>query len=179
MKHNRLTFIMLCVAILVACGSRSYKDGRTVSLMILKTSSLDTLSVSNMVNLLDSMISPEIFGRDFAMSIVSMAESDTVLNGADLYKRLDLLRHVYIANRGDKAFKRFDEGVQSFINALPVEQKMFFYARIATPEQLGTALRIDRYRNPGDSLKISEQIAALKNYYDEEQLSLFLKYYNR
>lgn len=179
MKRNRLTFIMLCVAILVACGSGNYKDGKTVSLMILKTSSLDTLSVSNMVSLLDSMITSEIFGRDFAMSIVAMVESDTMLNGAELHNRLGILRHVYIENRGNRSFQRFDEGVQSFINALPVNRRMAFYAKVSTPEQLGTALRIDRYRNPGDSLKICEQVAALKNYYDKEQLSLFLKYYNR
>jgi hypothetical protein len=44
---------------------------------------------------------------------------------------------------------------------------------------LGTALRIDRYRNESDSAEVQQRADVLKAIYNEAEYSAFLKYYNR
>lgn len=177
--RNLFTFIVFFVAVFVACSSGERNDGRTISDKILKTPAIDSVTVCDAVNRLDTLITPEIFGRDFAIALVALAESDTVLCGKELNRRVAMLRQAYEVREGKQAYKCFDEGVQSYIDGLPVARRMNVYTRVSTPEQLGTALRIERYRCPADSAAIKEQVDALLKIYNEDELVSFMKYYNR
>ena len=180
MIRNLLTFAVYVMALLVVSGSSGYDCGKVVSDRILKTAEVDSVVMCELVSKLDTFISPEIFGRDFAIVLVTTLEGGIVINRKELYKRVKLLQDVLIEKKGKTEFERFNEGVQSYINGLPAERKMMVYTKIATPEQLGTALRIDRYRGKAEDLiTIEEQVNALRDIYDEEDFSSFQKYFNR
>ena len=173
------SLVVFIIVVLVACSSTKRNDGKAVSELILKTPVADSGLIYNAVYELDSLVTPEIFGRDFAMILTLLAENDTLLSGKEINRRVGMLRHAYTLKAGSFAYNRFDEGVQSYIDALPVERKMRVYAAVATPEQLGSALRIERYRNPGDSMSINEQADALLKMYDTSDRAVFLKFFNR
>lgn len=179
MRHYLLSILMCCGVMLMACSSQSANDGRAVSERLLLTAQADSVFVDSTFAKLDTMVSPEIFGRDFAMTVVRMAESDTVINSVEMNHRIQLLRKVYAARSDERGYKRFAEGVQSYINGLPIERQMFIYARVATPAQLGTALRIDRFRNPSDTARISQQFSMLRNIYSDAEWDEFMEFYNR
>lgn len=179
MKRYLVSLSLCFVMLAVACASSNHNDGRTISEKIVRASVADSVSISQMVLQLDSLISPEIFGRDFAITVVSVAESDTVLNGLELNNRISWLKKAYEKRMGSKGFERFNEGVQSYINGLSPEREMRLYVKISTPEQLGTALRIDRYRYPADSAEIDEKVRILRSIYNDIEYTSFFKYYNR
>lgn len=179
MKRNVSVLITAMTVLLIACSSKSGSDGRAVSNRIIRAMCADSAVIVSAVAELDTLVAPEIFGRDFAIALVAVAESDTVLSGADLNKRVKILRSAYAGRAGERAYQRFAEGVQSYIDGLPVDRKMRVYTRVASPEQLGTALRIDRYRNLGDSLCVKEQVEALRAIYSAEEYASFMKYFNR
>lgn len=172
-------FVMLLLTVFMACCSTRYSDGKSVSERILKIPQVDTLAILNAVTELDTLITPEIFGRDFAMTLVSVSESDTIIDSKELYRRVTILRNIYTKKEGEKIFRRFQEGIQSYIDGLPVERKMMFYTKIAMPEQLGTALRIDKYHNQDDSVEINEQVQILRKIYNNDEFSSFMKYFKR
>lgn len=174
-----VAFAVSLMVVFVACSSTGHNDGKTISERILKVPNADSMAISNAVSQLDTLITPEIFGRDFAIVLVALTESDTVIECKELYQRVKLLKNIFAEKKGVKTFNRFNEGVQSYIDGLTVERKMRVYAKIATPKQLGTALRIDRYRNPDDSIAIKEQVQILRNIYNDDEFSSFLKYFNR
>lgn len=177
-KRGVIVFIACMAVLMVACGSNLRNDGRAVSERIIKGNFVDSASVARDIALLDTMLTPVIFGRDFAMAAVEAVEQDSVKNGADLYKRISVLKKVYEARKGERAYREFLEGVQSYINQMPVKRQMELYAKVSTPKQLGTALRIDRSKNFADSAKIKEQVNVLKTIYNEYDLAQFMKYYN-
>lgn len=177
--RRSLGFVMLLLTVFMACCSARHNDGKSVSERILKIPQTDTQAIFNAVTELDTLITPEIFGRDFAMTLVAVSEMDTIIDGKELYRRVNALRDIFTKKKGEKKFNRFNEGVQSYINGLSEERKMRFYTKIATPEQIGTALRIDRYANPDDSVAIKKRVKILHKIYNGDEYSSFLKYFNR
>lgn len=178
MQRSLFSILLSCGILLMACSSQSANDGRAVSERILFTSQVDSTFVDTTFAKLDTIITPEIFGRDFAMTIVKITESDTTIRGAELHRRVQLLQKAYTTRGNTIGYKRFAEGVQSYINGLPLNRQMHVYARISTPAQLGTALRIDRFRNPNDTIVIA-QANALRAIYTDEEWNEFQEYYNR
>ncbi len=179
MRQNLISFSLCIVLLMVACSSGNRNDGRAISERLVKTAVVDSAFVSQLVMGLDTLMAPEILGRDFAMTIVSEVERDTVLNGKELNKRIMLLKRNFEKYRGEKYFERFAEGVQSYVGALPLEKEMKLYVKLSTPAQLGTALRIDRYRYPHDTVKIAEKVKIVSKIYNDVEYASFLKYYNR
>ena len=179
MKRYFASFVLSLVVLMVACGSSNYSDGRTISERIVRAKIADSLFVAQTIAQLDTLVSPEIFGRDFAMTMVEITESDTVLRGKELNNRISWLRKACEKKHGLSYFKRFNEGVQSYIDQLPSDRKMRLYVKISTPEQMGTALRIDGYHNPPDSIAIAQKVKILRSIYNDVEYASFLKYYNR
>lgn len=179
MKHYLFTLTLFTGIMFMACSSQNRNDGRAVSSHILLAQSADYNLIDSMVAQLDTMITPEIFGRDFAISVVSMTENGTLPHRTELYRRTALLRKVITAQQGEQAFARFAEGVQSFIDGLPVPRRMRVYAQLSTPEQLGTALRIDRFRNPADTANVNECANALRDIYSDDEWLIFTNHFNR
>ena len=163
----------------VACSSQPENASRKVSEIILLSDSVDKVMMCSLVANLDSMLTPEIFGRDFAMSMVSVIENDSVVDAKELNQRVEMLRKCLIDKKGSRHSKLFAEGVQSYVNGLPLERQMALYVKISTPEQLGTALRIDRYHNECDTAELQQRAEVLKAIYNDAEYSAFLKYYNR
>lgn len=170
-----MSIIVLCTS--ASCSAVDYS--REACRKILLTQDIDSIAIDSIYAGLDSILSPEIFGRDFAMEAVAMLECDTIeVDASNLNHRISILRKV-IAKRGiPKHSTMFAEGVQSYIDSLPIEQQMKLYTRIATPAQMGNALRIDRYSGVADST-IQAGVNALRLIYNEEEMNTFLKYYNR
>lgn len=179
MKRYLISFALCCVVLAVACGSSKQNDGRAISDKIVRAIVADSLFVTQMVEEMDTLLAPEVFGRDFAITMVTVVESDTVLSGVELNKRISWLKKTCDRTRGTQYFKRFNEGVQSYIDKLLPERRMRFYVKISTPEQMGTALRIDGYRNPADSTEIAQKIKILRSIYNDVEYVSFMKYYNR
>lgn len=164
---------------LMACNSQPESNSRRVSEIILASDKIDKTMMCSLVLELDTMLAPEILGRDFAMSMIGVIESDSMVNAKELNRRVELFRKCLVDEKGARHSALFAEGVQSYVNGLTLERQMAIYTKIATPEQLGTALRIDRYRTPTDSVDIAMRVEALKTIYDEAEYLAFLKYYNR
>lgn len=164
---------------LMACSSQPESSSRRVSEIIIASDKIDKAMMCSLVLELDTMLAPEILGRDFAQAMISTIESDSVVNAGELNRRVELLRKCLVDKKGARHSAFFAEGVQSYVNGLTLERQMAIYTKIATPEQLGTALRIDRYRTPADSVDIAKRVEFLKVIYDEAEYSAFLKYYNR
>ena len=179
MKRYLISFMLCCVVLAVACGSSKQNDGRSISEKIVRAVVADSLFVAQMVENSDTLLAPEVFGRDFAMTMVAVAESDTILSGVELNKRITWLKKSFEKKRGAKYFERFNVGMQSYIDSLSPERKMLLYVKISTPEQMGTALRIDGYRNPADSTEIAQKIKILRSIYNDVEYASFMKYYNR
>lgn len=160
---------------LVACQN----DGRVVSENILNAVAPDSAFVACELASLDSMISPEIFGRDFGRAMVEYIEQNDSVDVSALNNKVALVREVYAALGGANKSARVVEGIMSYENGLPLDRRMKLYAGIATPEQLGTALRIDKYSASADSALIEAQINTLRVIYTDEQWAQFMEYYNR
>ena len=179
MRRNVLAVMMCMVALFVACGSNTARnDGRAVSERIINTVAVDSAFVASNIMALDSIVTPVVFGRDFAMVVVDAIERDSIKSGADLYNRIVMLRDALVKKKGERGYCEFREGIQSYIDRLPMKRQMTIYAKVSTPQQLGTALRIDRSSNKSDSAKIDMQVNELMSIYDEAEKALFLKYYN-
>lgn len=178
MQRYLFTILLSCGILLMACSSQSANDGRAVSERILFTPHVDSTFVDTTFAKLDTIITPEIFGRDFAMTVEKITESDTTICGTELHRRVQLLQKAYATRGNAIGYKRFAEGVQSYINGLPLNRQMRVYARISTPTQLGTALRIDRFRNPSDTI-VTAQANALRAIYTDAEWNEFQEYYNR
>ena len=172
-------FMLLLTVMIVACSSQIENDARSVSREILRAGSISEAEMCSTFNTLDSLVMPEVFGRDFAMEIVQKIENDSICDAKELNRRVKLLRKCITDKQGKHNSNLFVAGVQSYVETLSFERKMKLYAKIATPEQLGTALRVDRYRNESDSAEVQQRADVLKAIYNEAEYSAFLKYYNR
>ena len=179
MRNLLFYMAVLSAVALMACSARLENDGSAVSARIIKSQVMDSVGIAQAVSSLDTLITPEIFGRDFGKVTVEVLESDTVIDAVQLNRRVSLLRSVYAQQRGGGYGKRFAEGVQSYIDGLPIERRMRLYTRIATPKQMGTALRIDLMRGKTDTALSAEQLRQLKLIYSAEEWTQFEEYYNR
>lgn len=179
MKRICVYILLLVPVMLMACGSSVYKDGKQVCERLINLPGIDTLEVENMLNQVDSLITPEILGRDFGITLVKNIESDSVINRKELNRRITLFRRIYADREGERDCKRFSIGLQSVINAMPVERQMKIYSKISTPAQMGTAFRIDRYRVKEDSVAINKRIEVLRHIYNNEEMMQFMECYNR
>lgn len=177
--RSLLSLIIGVSVALMACSTPPENVSLKVSETILASDSMDKTMMCSLVSQLDSMLTPEIFGRDFAVTVVNAIENDSVIDAKELNRRVEMLRKCLIDKKGTRHSQLFAEGVQSYVNGLSIERQMALYVKIATPEQLGTALRIDRYRNESDSAEVQQRADVLKTIYNEAEYSAFLKYYNR
>ena len=178
-KRVLYSLMLLLAVSIVACSSQFEKDARVVSREILCANSITEAEMCSTLSVLDSLITPEVFGRDFAMEIVCKIETDSICDASELNNRVKLLRKCITDKRGKSHSDLFVAGVQSYVEALPLDRKMRLYTKIASPEQLGAALRIDRYRSPGDSVRINSEVGVLKVIYSQAEYEAFLKHFNR
>ena len=163
----------------VACSSQPESASCRVSKMIVACDSVDKSVMCSLVSELDSLLTPEIFGRDFAMTIIDAIENDSVVDAKEMNRRVELLRKCLIEKKGARHSALFAEGVQSVVDGLDFDRQMKLYVKIATPEQMGTALRIDRYSNEADTAEVEKRVQVLKAIYDDAEYAKFLKFYNR
>ena len=171
--------MLLLTVMIVACSSQIENDARAVSREILRAGSISEAEMCSTLSALDSLLMPEVFGRDFAMEIVQKIENDSSCDAKELNRRVKLLRKCITDKQGKHNSNLFVAGVQSYVETLSFERKMKLYAKIATPEQLGTALRVDRYRSPNDSARIKAEAEALMKIYNDAEKEAFLKHLNR
>lgn len=161
----------------MACDKQN--DGRVVSERIINATTTDSTLIAREITSLDSSISPEIFGRDFGRVLVEYIERGDSINVGALNHKIALVRKIYSQLEGERNAARIINGIKSYENGLPMERRMKLYACIATPQQMGTALRIDSFSADADSALIEAQKKALRAIYTDDQWSRFIEYYNR
>lgn len=180
MVRGVLAIVLMLAMWTMATGCNKVDKSREICRKILLMPEVDSLTMVSMVNELDTLMSPEVFGRDFAMEAILAIECDTIIpNAIEWNRRIGMLRDVLAVKGTDRHSSLFAEGVHSKIEELPLDRRMRLYAKISTPSQLGTAMRIDKYRSEIDSEQIVEKLNILKEIYTEEEMNVFLKYYNR
>lgn len=161
----------------MACDKQN--DGRVVSERIINTATPDSSFIAREIASLDSLISPEIFGRDFGRVLVECIERGDTIDVSELNRKISLVRKIYSQLEGEHNATRIINGIKSYENGLTMERRMKLYACIATPQQMGTALRIDSFSVDADSAVIEEQKKILRAIYTDEEWSQFIEYYNR
>lgn len=179
MSRILLSLTIFSIVALMACGTKPENDGYAISSRILKPIMVDSSAIVRSVSSMDTLIAPEIFGRDFGRVAVEMLESDTVIDAGILNRRVSMLRQILTERRGERFGRRFVEGVQSYVETLPSERRMRVYTRVADPRQMGTALRIDKVRAGADTARIAEQVAVLRSIYSVDEWEQFMEYYSK
>ena len=178
---NRIIFclMLLSIVVVMACGTKLNNDGYAISERLLKSSKVDAVDVERYVGSMDTLLAPEIFGRDFGKAVVEILENDTIVDAKELNRRVKMLRTELTEQRGGWYNKRFVEGVQSYVDALNLERRMKLYTIVSSPEQMGTALRIDKIHAGADTARIVEQKRVLRSLSTIEEWNRFEENYNR
>ena len=118
-------------------------------------------------------------GEIILQKAVEILENDTIVDAKELNRRVKMLRTELTEQRGGWYNKRFVEGVQSYVDALNLERRMKLYTIVSSPEQMGTALRIDKIHAGADTARIVEQKRVLRSLYTIEEWNRFEENYNR
>ena len=180
MMRGILAMMLMMAMWTMATGCNKVDKSREICRKILLMPKVDSLTMVAMVSELDTLMSPEVFGRDFAMEAICVIECDTTnINEGEWNLRIGMLRDILAEKGTERHSSLFAEGVQSKIDELPIDRRMRLYAKISTPAQLGTAMRIDKYRNVTDSVQAVEMINILRLIYTEEEMNVFMKCFNR